>query len=538
MNNKISKYTTALVMLITFTLTNIVPAQAAQSKGDSELTQPNSKPKKKTNKRIKSHSYKKVVKTKSKVPTANSKVKFKLSLSTAIPKIGADYSYDSGYTGQGSYVVVVDTGVEKAHPFLADKIALEACFATRCPNGTTQMIGPGAAAPVHYHGTHVAGIIAGSNSQFHGIAPGAKIIAINIFDVYGAAYDDDMVKALDYIYSLADTYNITSVNMSLGGNTVFRSTCDSYLPDVTQAINNLKSKNIATVIASGNNYSAGMSAPACISTAVSVAATYTSTDKVTTFSNVSQFTTLSAPGYAINSSKLMGAYGSASGTSMATPFVAGALAVYRSKFGVQSVDKVISDFQSTSSPAVDDFTGIITKRINMKSLIDSTVTPPVTTTTTLPSGTTTTTTSTTSTTTTLPVTTTTVPVTTTTTVPVTTTIPVTTTVPPSTGYAIGKPLLVSLDSMSSVYNSYLHDVFTVTYLDVYYGKNVLTHYLLTCDNGQTFTIPVDNTGRLNYYRLKNQDGTYAKSGTITKCYLQGAVGSFLGPKSWWEDVNR
>ena len=92
--------------------------------------------------------------------------------------------------------------------------------------------------------------------------------------------------------------------------------------------------------------------------------------------------------------------------------------------------------------------------------------------------------------------------------------------------------------MSSVYNSYLHDVFTITYLDVYYGKNVLTHYLLTCDSGQTFTIPVDNTGRLNYYRLKNQDGTYAKSGTITKCYLQGAVGSFLGPKSWWEDVNR
>jgi subtilisin family serine protease len=525
MNNKLTKYITALVMLTTFTLTNVIPAQAAQSKGDSQITKSHSKPTKKTNKRIKSHSYKKVVKTKSKVATANSRIKFKLSLSTAIPKIGADYSYDSGYTGQGSYVVVIDTGVEKAHPFLAGKIALEACFATSCPNGTTQMIGPGAAAPVHYHGTHVAGIIAGSNSQFHGIAPGAKIIAINIFDAYGAAYDDDMVKALNYVYSLADTYNISSVNMSLGGNTVFKSTCDSYLPDVTDAINNLKSKNIATVIAAGNNYSEGMSAPACISSAVSVAATYTSSDKVTDFSNVSKFTTLSAPGYNINSSKLMGSYGSASGTSMATPFVTGALAVYRSKFGVQSVDKVISDFQSTSSPAVDDFTGIVTKRINMKSLIDSTTTPliPPVVTTTLPVSTTTT----------LPSTTT-VPTTTT-----ATTVPVTTTLPPSpTGYAIGKPLLVSLDSMSSVYNAYLHDVFTITYLDVYYGKDVLTHYLLTCDSGQTFTIPVDYTGRLNYYRLKNSDGTYAKATGITKCYLQGAVGSFLGPKSWWEDINR
>ena len=518
-------------MLTTFTFTNVVPAQAAQNKNGSEITKPNSKPKKKTNKRIKSHSYKKVVKTKSKVATANSRVKFKLSLSTAIPKIGADYSYDLGYTGEGSYVVVVDTGIEKAHPFLAGKVALEACFATRCPNGSSEMIGSGAAAPVHFHGTHVAGIIAGSNSQFHGIAPGVKIIAINVFDVYGAAYDDDIVKALKYVYSLADTYNITSVNMSLGGNSVFKSTCDSYLPDITDAINNLKSKNIATVIAAGNNYSHGMSAPACISTSVSVAATYTTTDKVTNFSNVSQFTTLSAPGHAINSSKLMGSYGAASGTSMATPFVAGALAVYRSKFGVQSVDKVIADFQSTSSPAVDDFTGIITKRINMKSLIDSTptpVVPPVITTTTIPNVTTTT----------LPTTTTsTVPVTTTT-VPVTTTTVPVTTPPPATGYAVGKPLVVSLDSMSSVYNSYLHDVFTVTYLDVYYGKDVLTHYLLTCDSGQTFTVPVDYTGRLNFYRLKNVDGTYAKATGITKCYMQGVVGSFLAPKSWWEDVNK
>jgi|GEM_PF-1237984 len=528
MNNKLTKYITALVMLTTFTFTNVIPVQAAQSKGGSEITKPHSKPTKKTKKRIKSYSYKDVIKTKSKVATASSRVKFKFSLSTAIPKIGADYSYDSGYTGQGSYVAIIDTGVEKAHPFLAGKVALEACFSTSCPNGLTQMIGPGAAAPVHYHGTHVAGIIAGSNSQFHGIAPGAKIIAINIFDAYGAAYDDDMVKALNYVYSLADTYNISSVNMSLGGNTVFKSTCDSYLPDVTDAIHNLKLKNIATVIAAGNNYSLGMSAPACISEAVSVSATYTSNDKVTDFSNVSQLTTLSAPGYAINSSKLMGSYGSASGTSMATPFVTGALAVYRSKFGVQSVDKVINDFQSTSSPAVDDFTGIVTKRINMKSLIDLTPTPsvpPITTTTTIPDVSTTSTTTTTSTT---------VPVVTTT----TTTVPVTTTLPPVTGYAIGKPLLVSLDSMSSVYNAYLHDVFTITYLDVYYGKDVLTHYLLTCDSGQTFTIPVDYTGRLNYYRLKNSDGTYAKATGITKCYLQGAVGSFLGPKSWWEDINR
>jgi subtilisin family serine protease len=155
----------------------------------------------------------------------------------------------------------------------------------------------------------------------------------------------------------------------------------------------LKSKNIATVVSAGNEGQRGMSSPACITDTVSVAATYTAgdgSDRVTSFSNVNELTDLSAPGYNIVSSKLMGAYGAATGTSMSAPMVAGAFAVYRSKFGVQSVDKVVSDFQSTGINAVDDYTKIVTKRIDFRSLFSTGGSTPAPPTTTIPSPTTTT----------------------------------------------------------------------------------------------------------------------------------------------------
>jgi len=324
--------------------------------------------------------YASVLKAKSKVSPAAGKVVFRIDLQEAIPSIGANNSYELGFTGEGTYVAVIDTGVEVDHAFLAGKVALEACFSSECPNGETEMYGPGAATPVHWHGTHVAGIIAGENSNFHGIAPDTKIIAINIFDKNGAGLDENIAKALAYIVSLTGDYNIAAVNMSLGGPKTFNETCDTYLPAVTAEIHNLRLKNVATVIASGNGYSLGMSSPACISEAVSVAATYpyTGNSEVTDFSNVSAFTTLSAPGYRINSSKMSGSYGTASGTSMAAPFVAGAFAVYRSKYGVQSVEDVVAAFQSTAVSAVDSKTGIITKRIDLHSLFALPVSPSTT----------------------------------------------------------------------------------------------------------------------------------------------------------------
>ena len=318
-------------------------------------------------------------------------VKFRMNLTRSLSQIAAVKAHQNLHKGNGSFVVVIDSGVDAQSPFLSNKVALEACFAVACPNGTTKMIGQGAAKPVHWHGTHVAGIVAGSNDSMSGVAPEAKIIAVNIFDRYGSTFDGNIIAALQWVDSISSEYNIAAVNMSLGTTMVFKSSCNSYIPDLTSIISKLKSKNIATVVSAGNAYSHGMSSPACITDTISVAATYYNRDEVTKFSNVHEDTDFSAPGDNIYSSELSGSYRTASGTSMAAPHVAGAYAVYRSKYGVQSVDKVTQDFKDSSMPAIDDFTSIVTKRIDLGYLFgDGQMPSPTTTTTTAPTTTTTT----------------------------------------------------------------------------------------------------------------------------------------------------
>lgn len=426
------------------------------------------------------------------VAPATSEVRFKYTLSKSIPHIAADLAHKNNYKGQGSYVVIIDTGIESSHPFFNGRVALEACFSSSCPNGQKEMIGPGAAKPVHWHGTHVAGIAAGSNSSFSGVAPEAKIIAVNVFDIYGGAYDSDITKALNWVNQISVDYNIVAVNMSLGGTQVFKSTCDGYIPEMTDAIRNLRSKKIATVISSGNSYAYGMSAPACISYAVSVAATNPTNDDVTSFSNISELTTIAAPGSNINSSSLMGSYRTASGTSMASPHVTGAFAVYYSKFGKQEVSKTIADFAATAKKAHDDFTNIYINRLDFTSLFSDGSTPV------------------TSTTSTTVVTTTTIPSTTTTTTinpPVTTVPSPTTTVAPPRFYpTLTKPLLFELDGRFS-------DFVYVKYRVPVSGRNIVSHYNLYCNGPKTYVIPHQTKWTVDTYKLN------VPSKEISYCYM-------------------
>lgn len=429
------------------------------------------------------------------VAPATTEIRFKYTLTKSIPHISANLAHQSNYKGQGSYVVIIDTGIESSHPFFGGRVALEACFSARCPNGQKEMVGPGAAKPMHWHGTHVAGIAAGANSSFVGVAPEAKIIAVNVFDIYGGAYDSDITKALNWVNSISSEYNIVAVNMSLGGTQIFNSTCDGYIPEMTDAIRNLRTKKIATVISSGNSYANGMSAPACISFAVSVAATNSADDNVTTFSNINNLTTFAAPGNIINSAALMGSYRTASGTSMASPHVTGAFAVYYSKFGKQEVSKVISDFAATSKKAYDDYTGIYINRIDFAALFadsgtvvttttSTTSTTVVTTTTTVPS-----------------------PTTTTLTPPVTTVPSPTTTVTPPRFYpTLTKPLLFELDGRFS-------DFVYVKYRVPVMGRNIVSHYNLYCNGPKTYVIPHQTRWTVDTYKLQ------VPSKEINYCYM-------------------
>lgn len=421
------------------------------------------------------------------------------TLGTVGPKIGIDTAYNNNYRGQDTYIVLLDTGIESVHPFFGGRVALEACFTTRCPNGQSSMVGPGAAAPVHWHGTHTAGIAAGVNSSIRGVAPSAKIIAVNVFAVDGTASDADLIRALQWVDSISNDYNIVAVNMSLGTPGTFRSSCNSYIPDLTAIISTLKSKNIATVVSAGNEGQVGMSSPACITDTVSVAATYflaDGSDRVTSFSNVNELTDLSAPGYNIVSSKLMGSYGSSSGTSMSAPMVAGAFAVYRSKFGSQPVDKVVSDFQSTGINAKDDYSGIITKRIDFKSMFAGGGTTPTPTTT-------------------IPVTTTTVPGSTT-----------TTTVPSdeddeSEDY-LNIPYIISLKKYSTRL-SYIQLDFTYRYTNVPVSK-----FILRCryTDGKIVDKTIPNRNRTTNFYLVSISSVNIRSCRMAAISTSGTIGTF------------
>ncbi|MGF1525261.1 MAG: S8 family serine peptidase [Candidatus Competibacterales bacterium] len=289
---------------------------------------------------------------------------FRPQLAETTFQIGALSSQTQGFDGAGWTVAVLDTGVDGDHPFVAGAIVAEACFSSPsrrawfgpsslCPDASEQQLGPGAGAACPAtvagcdHGTHVAGIAAGyggaAGVDFSGVAPGASLMAIQVFselrgwDCYhqglaspcALAYTSDIVAALEYVYDQRDTLAIAAVNLSLGGGS-YGEPCPG-TPEAA-AIELLTTAGIAVVAAAGNGGDAtGIASPACAPGALAVGAV-DNADLVAEFSNAGTPLDLWAPGVEVTSSIPGDGYGAFSGTSMAAPHVAGAVAVLRSAY--------------------------------------------------------------------------------------------------------------------------------------------------------------------------------------------------------------
>jgi subtilisin len=245
------------------------------------------------------------------------------ALDASISLIGADRAWEAGIDGSGWAVAILDTGVQWDHEFFGgsegSRVVSEACYSnaggggsgmTLCPDGTPSQETGHAADPTTAacmnggsnlcsHGTHVAGIAAGDGLHFSGVAPGASIIAIQVFTRFDYAgdisnvlsYSSDWISGMQRVYELRDTYDIAAVNMSMGGG---RSTgyCD-FGPGEAM-IDVLQSVGIATVVAAGNDgCTDAVSYPACISSAVAVAVT-NDNDAVVVFSNSSPLVDIGA----------------------------------------------------------------------------------------------------------------------------------------------------------------------------------------------------------------------------------------------------
>jgi len=334
-----------------------------------------------------------VLRSSSKALEVQEDVAMPLALAESAPIVEAPNAWANGHTGAGKVVAVLDTGVDKTHPFLSNKVVSEACYSTNdavtgasslCPGGVTQSTAAGSGVNCTgvnscSHGTHVAGIAAGKGPSFSGIARDANLISIQVFSRFNssafcgqatpclAAFTSDVMKGLERVYALRNTFSIASVNMSLGGG-LSTTNCDN--DPLKPTIDLLRSAGIASVAASGNSgASNALSSPACVSTAISVGATGDGTrlspQQIPSFSNSASFLSLLAPGDLITSSVPGGGFSAFTGTSMAAPHVSGAWAILKQKVPLASVTEVLNALIATGAPVTDPRNNVTKPRIRI-----------------------------------------------------------------------------------------------------------------------------------------------------------------------------
>jgi len=325
----------------------------------------------------------------------------KPSLLQSIPIVGANIAWNGGWTGQGRTVAILDTGVDKLHPFFNNRVVSEACYSTTsgttsstCPGGVSQSTAPNSGVQCNmaqtdkcYHGTHVAGIAAGGHPQINGagVARAANIIAVQVFSFSTdcgsqpapctTAFTSDTILGLERVYALRTTYTIDAVNLSLGGGRYFNY-CDSEQAAYKTIIDNLRTAGIATVVASGNDgYTDSISSPACVSTAFSVGSTNDGsvlpTDMISSFSNSASFLNLLAPGELITSAYPGGSYYDTQGTSMAAPHVAGAWVLMKQRYPSDTVTQTYTRLRYGGVQTLDSRTGLVKPRLKIDAAMNT-----------------------------------------------------------------------------------------------------------------------------------------------------------------------
>jgi thermitase len=234
---------------------------------------------------------------------------------------------------QDVVIAILDTGVDLDHPDLSAKIIAGIDFI----NDDT------VADDDHGHGTHVAGIAAASSNNgigVAGVAWQAKIMPIKVLD---AAGNGSYAEVIDGIY-WAVSQGADVINMSLGGT--------EYSQAMQDVVNYAVSQGVIVVAAAGNNGNNTISYPASNANVISVASTDSSNAR-SSFSNFNAYVDIAAPGSSIYST-VPNAYGYSSGTSMATPQIAGAAALiaslpaYSAMTGQNKVDMIWEVMRNTA----------------------------------------------------------------------------------------------------------------------------------------------------------------------------------------------
>ncbi|MFD4029478.1 S8 family serine peptidase [Streptomyces sp. NPDC058637] len=253
----------------------------------------------------------------------------KASLDRSTGQIGAPAAWARSYDGTGVKIAVVDTGIDASHPDLTGRVV-----AARNFSGSPDVLDRVG------HGTHVASVAAGSgakDARFKGVAPGAQLINAKVLDDRGVGDDSGILAGVDW----AVAQGADVINMSLGSP-------DTLGIDPLEAqVNKISAeKGILFAIAAGNSGSGRgtVASPGSADAALTVGAV-DDDEQIADFSSVGPRTgdgavkpDITAPGVDITAAAAAGTpgqnppgYVSQSGTSMATPHVAGAAAILKQK---------------------------------------------------------------------------------------------------------------------------------------------------------------------------------------------------------------
>lgn len=301
-----------------------------------------------------------------------------------------------GFTGSGIGVAVIDSGIA-SHPDLNN-----ASGSSRVVYSQSFVAGDTTTSDKFGHGTHVAGLIAGSGASsgtgngyaatYAGMAPGVNLINLRVLDQNGAGTDSQVIAAIQEAITLQSTYNIRVINMSLG-----RPVFETYTLDpVDQAVEAAWKAGIVVVCAAGNNGRFAptngfgtIGVPANDPSVLTVGATMTEDtatrvdDKIASYSSKGPTAVdhivkpdLVAPGNAQVSLRAAGStldtaypqyevspsngnaskYFVLSGTSMATPIVSGAVALVLQQNPSMTPDQVKARLMKTAWKGVGQFT--------------------------------------------------------------------------------------------------------------------------------------------------------------------------------------
>ena len=297
-----------------------------------------------------------------------------------------DYAHDQlGLDGYGQTVAVIDSGIAYDHEALgggwgqSHRVVGGWDFAENDAD-------PYDDRPGGFHGTHVAGILASDDARYTGVAPGADLVALRVFDDSGSGHFGWVEEALAWVHTNRDAFEfpITTVNLSLGADWH-----DTRLPDwamLEDELAQLEQAGIFVAVAAGNSFqdhsTVGLSYPAVSSFVVPVAS-------VGADGNLSPFSqrdtrallgpgervVSTVPDYLYGFDGVTDDYAVSSGTSMATPYVAGASMLVRQAWERAGRTQITQDalyehLRDTADPVFDPVTRSVYRRVNLERALE------------------------------------------------------------------------------------------------------------------------------------------------------------------------